>query len=84
MSSQGVSGCSVGARGGEGQRRGSGVSLKWPCVHIRPQSGPRQVLGPYGRAYERTGHIRDMVWGLRFELLGFRFGGVRFRLRAKS
>ena len=23
--------------------------------------GPRQVLGPYGRAYEPTGHLRDSV-----------------------
>jgi len=28
-------------------------------VKSDPQEVPRQVLGPYGRAYEPTGHLRD-------------------------
>jgi hypothetical protein len=40
---------------------GNDLSLKWPGGPNRPPKGPRQVLGPYGRAYEPTGHLRDMV-----------------------
>jgi hypothetical protein len=35
------------------------LCLKWPWGQMRPQKGPRQVLGPYGRAHEPTGHLRD-------------------------
>jgi hypothetical protein len=35
------------------------ISLKWPGPQICGPRGPRQVLGPYGRVYEPTGHLRD-------------------------
>ncbi|KAJ1467898.1 hypothetical protein T484DRAFT_1661766 [Baffinella frigidus] len=37
------------------------VSLKWPDSQIGRPRGPRQVLGPCGRAYEPTRHLRDSV-----------------------
>jgi len=37
------------------------LSLKWRGGLLRPPTGPRQVLGPYGRAYEPTGHLRDFA-----------------------
>ena len=31
---------------------------KWQQGRIRPRGGPRQVLNPYGRAYEPSRHLR--------------------------
>ncbi|KAJ1480147.1 hypothetical protein T484DRAFT_1901592 [Baffinella frigidus] len=41
------------------------ISLKWPGGQNRPPRVPRQVLGPYCKAYEPTRHLRDSKLGER-------------------